>query len=361
MMRKEWKFDEDKFESLKHMMDIISPSMEENKMASYLHALWGNRNVQVKLDVMGNLHAVLNKDANIQVGLVAHMDTVAVQVSQILPNGAVRFRSIGIRPHVLLGQKVKILSKNDVVEGVVGFDPISQYGQPKGLVEEDLWIDIGADDYEDAVSKIEIGDLGVFEPTFSCLNGKYLCGTGLDNRVGVFILTECLHWFLDNVPTSVCLHVIGTTQEEIGLRGASIIASSQPLDACFVIDVDYATDTLFSHENVMGCLCLGKGLGIHIKSDNNSVLRDMVCDIADRRGILYQKSLGRFLYGGTDATAIQLQNGGIATMNISVPCRYMHSPVEVCHKSDVEAVINLLIEAVDGINDKKLNDFIPQY
>lgn len=353
-----WHFENEDFKQLSELTDIVSPSMDERDMASFLRRKWSDTATYVKSDIMGNVYAAMNEDREIHIGLIAHMDTVAIQITKVLNNGLLQFRSIGLRPHLLLGQSMHILTEKGIIKGVIGFDPTSQYGQPKGLVEDDLWLDIGACNYEDASSMVDVGDLAVLSPRISEMTGDIICGSGLDDRIGLFILNKCMSLFKEHSP-SVCLHLIGSTQEEVGMRGAAVIASHCRLDACFVIDVDYATDTLTPHENQMGALHLGKGAGIHIKSDNNRVLRKIVCDVADEHDIPYQKSLGRFIYGGTDASAVQLQCGGVATININIPCRYIHSPVELCHKKDIESAVNIIMYSIQEIADKKINNFIP--
>ncbi len=350
--KKVWAFDCLAYNRLNSLMQIISPSMNEEAMACYLRELWQDKSIKLESDVLGNLYAVVNKSGHIHIGIVAHMDTVAVQVTNILHNGLLQFRSIGLNHHVLLGQQMMVLTEKGTINASIGFDPTSQFGQPKGLTIDDIWLDIGATSAQEAHSMVEIGDLAVLKPSWDVLKEKFIAGTGIDDRIGLFVLTECLHMFVKNPIPSVCLHIIASTQEEVGLRGASIIASKYPLDACFVVDVDYATDTLTPHENQMGTLHLGKGVGLHVKADNNPTLRKLACRIASEHEISIQKSVGRFVYGGTDATSLQLQCGGIATMNINIPCRYMHSPIEMCHKDDVESAIQLLWEIIREIGDK---------
>lgn len=358
-MKKDWMFDAMAYERFVELMLIISPSMEENAMARFLSQRWKAYDMEVFTDVMGNIHAIANKQGTIHIGLIAHMDTVAIQITKVCGNGLIQFRSIGLRPHTLLGQPVKILSSVGFIDGVIGFDPTSQFGQPKGLVEDDLWLDIGAIDYNDAISKVSVGDLAVLVPRCIPLGEDCISGTGIDDRIGLFVITECMGLIVDSYP-NVCLHLIGTTQEEIGLRGSAVIAAQYSLDACFVIDVDYATDIFTSHENQMGALHLGKGVGLHVKSDNNPVLRTLACNVAEEIEISYQKSVGRFIYGGTDATSIQLQSKGIATLNLNIPCRYMHSPIEICNKHDVENAICLLAGCIERISITGQHSFIPE-
>lgn len=358
-MKQQWTFNNDALVRLGELINIISPSMEERTMSSFLYHHWRDLGADVRTDVMGNIHATLGSGNTLNLGVVAHMDSVAVQVTKILPNGLLQMRHIGIKPHTLLGQPMKVLTRNGVIEGVIGFDPTSQYGQPKGLVDEDLWMDIGASSYEQACKMVELGDLAVFSPRLVEIGQDNLCGTAIDDRIGIFIMNECLKWFATH-DTPINIHFMGTVQEEVGLRGAAVLAANTPLDACFILDVDYATDTLTPHENQMGALYLGKGVGLHRKSDNNPVLREICREVAEKEGIPYQLSLGRFIYGGTDGTSLQIQQKGIAVANLNIPCRYMHSPVEICNKLDIESTLQLLISTIHELAERKICSFIPE-
>lgn len=359
-MNKQWVFDNEAKTRLNVLMGIISPSMKEVLMANNLREQWKDTGMDVQTDVLGNIYASLNtnQEDRLNLGIVAHMDTVAVQITNILPNGMLQFRSIGLQPHTLLGQSMKVLTSKGLIEGVIGFDPTSQYGQPKGLVLDDLWMDIGASNFEQACGMVEVGNLAALSPRLSNMGDNYLSGTAIDNRVGLFILNECLRWFTTHIPL-INLYFIGTVQEEVGLRGANTAIAKLPLDACIILDVDYATDTPASHENQMGPLHLGKGVGLHAKADNNPVLRRIAKEVAAKQQIPYQMSLGRFTYGGTDASPLQIQNGGIATLNVNIPCRYMHSPIEMCHKKDVESAIRLILELVEELGVRQQKTFLP--
>ncbi len=353
-----WTFDKSAIERFNLFMPIVSPSMDEINMTAFLKALCDDYDVLTDIDVMGNLYATQKGEKDIDVAICAHMDTVAVQITKILPNGMLLFRRIGVTPHVLLGQKLIIKTSKGLVYGVVGFDPTSQYGQPKGLVEEDLWIDICVNSQKEAEEIVCIGDLAVINSDLTVINNDFLCGSSLDDRIGIFVMQECMRWYKDkNAPVNI--HFVATVQEEVGLRGSRIIAARNKYDVCIVLDVDYATDTLVPHENQMGTLKLGDGAGLQIKADNNPVLRKLAIEYAEKQDVKYQISLGRFLYGGTDASSVQLAGEGVATLNVSIPCRYMHSSIEICHKKDVEAVVNLLIGIVEQIGRRSSNTFIP--
>ncbi len=353
-----WDFDEAAFRDLEVLMKITSPSMNEVDMAANLRQLWAGYGLKVETDMMGNIHACVKGTRDVDVAVCAHMDTTAVQITKILPNGMLQFRRIGIIPHVLLGQRLVIKTEHGLVEGVVGFDPTSQYGQPKGLVEEDLWIDICVGSQQEAESMVSVGDLGVLEGALTTLNKDYLCGAGVDNRIGLFVLNECVKSFAGK-ECPVNLHFVATAQEEVGLRGAAVAASAGKFNVCIVLDVDYATDTLTPHENQMGSLKLGGGAGLQVKADNNPVLRRLANEAAQQKNIKCQTSVGRFLYGGTDSAPVQISGSGVATLNVSVPCRYMHSAVELCHKSDVESVVDLVHALIERIGVHQSCTFIP--
>lgn len=243
---------------------------------------------------------------------------------------------------MLLGQPVVVINEyGDCLDGVVGFDATSQFGQPKGLVFEDLWIDV-IDGNEE--NKVSVGDLVVLAPRCH-ITDRCISGTALDDRAGLFAITEVLERYCgDGKDWSVNLICVATVQEEVGLRGSSLFEFNRRPDAVLVLDVDYATDIPTPHEDQMGRLYLHCGPGVHRKADNNSELRRFIINVAKKKGIPYQISLGRFVYGGTDSTQLQIARGvtGNRVCNITIPCRYMHSPIETVSKQDLSNTIELL-------------------
>jgi len=353
-----WKFDTAAESRLKNMLTIVAPTSYEIMMGDFLRNIWTEQGFAVSSDVLGNVYTTLSGVAPIHIGLVAHIDTVAIQITQVLSNGMLLFRSLGLMPQVLIGQMVNILSERGLVTGVIGFDPLTQYGTSKDFTNEDLWIDIGMSSADESLLQVSIGDFAVLQSQYLRLGDNCISCSGIDDRIGLFIVCECMNWFASK-GAPVYLHAIGSVQEEIGLRGISVVSGNQHLDACFVLDVDFATDTTTSHENQLGELHLGKGIGMHRKADNNIVLQKIVRDVAEEKELPFQISLGRRIYGGTDTSVLQLQKKGIATININIPCRYMHSAVEICDIRDVEVAVNLLIETIDHIGISNKNSFIP--
>lgn len=357
-MIEKWNFDEVAKKNFTALLNLYSPTSMEVETASLLREEWNQLNLDVSTDVMGNVCGKINKGSNFTLALVSHMDVVAVQITKIMNNGLLLFRRLGTQLYSLIGKRILIRSSNRTIEGVIGFEPLNRNVPENGLVDDDLWIDIGVSSQSEAADLVDIGDLGVYLPHFEKIGPNKICAAGLDDRVGVFIEMEVIKWCVKHeINISVC--AIGTVQEEIGLRGAGIVGQNHKIDACIVLDVDFATDTLSSRDKMLGELHLGKGVGFNRKADNNPVLQSLVINVANELNIPYQVTLGRNIYGGTDAGVLQLQKGGIATTNINIPCRYMHSSNEMCDKRDIESAVNLLIGLISKLESMDEKNFIP--
>ena len=335
---------------LTSLLNIISPSMQEEDMISYLKADWQSvmPGGKVKIDEIGNLEFSIIRGNDLPtVAIVAHADTICLQLTQQIGKGRYRFRSIGCNPHMLLGQKVVIVNEcGEKFGGLIGFDATSQFGQPKGLVFEDLWIDIIDQSNSDAISP---GDLVVLSPQNS-IEGDYITAAGLDDRLGLFVVGEVLRRYAqNNAPAN--LICVATAQEEVGLRGSQAFEFTYKPDGVVVVDVDYATDIPTPHEDQMGRLYLGQGPGVLRKADNSPVFRGFIKRVASECKVPLQVSMGRFLYGGTDCSSLQVTRNakGLRAANITLPIRYMHSPVETASLSDVAHAINLTANVVSAI------------
>lgn len=342
------KLDKDKLNALHVLLEIVSPSMQEDEMLDFLQRQWNEicPSGHVRRDVMGNMEfSIILNDSYPTLALVAHADTVCIQITSCIGNGKYRFRSVGLSPHTLLGQHVIVVTEQGKrFNGVIGFDATSQFGQPKGLVFEDLWIDVPGQD----CLEIAPGDLAVISPRVSVADDT-ITAPGLDDKVGLFIISEVLRYYATNLSeTSLNLICVATVQEEVGLRGSGMFKFSSHPDAVIVLDVDYATDIPSPHEDQMGRLWLHHGPGVQRKADNNPGIRQIIKDAAKRIERPLQMSLGRFLYGGTDGTQLQMtrEDNGCAIANLTIPCRYMHSPAETVSQLDVVAATDILCALV---------------
>jgi endoglucanase len=355
---KNWNYNNESEQWLKSLLNICSPSSMEIQTADFIRREWTKLGLAVKTDVMGNVYGRLNPDRDFTIALVAHTDVVAVQISKALDNGLLLFRNIGAPPCSLAGQRVTVFSGDKETVGVIGYDALMPNYTEKALTEDDLWIDIGASSKTEALKQVSIGDFAVFHANFSMLGTDRICSAGLDDRIGVFILNEAMKQLAgQQLNLSVC--AVGSVQEEIGLRGAAVIGSNQKIDACIIVDVDFATDIPNGKGRMTGELALGNGVGVCKKANNNPVLQSLIIDVAKKTDIPFQINLGRNIKGGTDAEVLQTQLSGIATANISIPCRYMHSASEVCDIKDVESAVNLIINVIREIDGSGKRSFIP--
>lgn len=328
---------------LASLINIISPSMQEQEMISYVKDKWQSLipEGQVTIDAIGNFEFVIHRNNSYPtLALTAHADTICIQITQKIGIGKYRFRSIGCSPQMLLGQNVIIINEaGEKFNGVVGFDATSQFGQPKGLVFEDLWIDVPA---SKQCLSIDIGDLVVLKPNY-IIEGDFITSTTLDDRFGLFVIGEVLKWYSQsNYPVNITC--VATAQEEVGLRGSLGFNFTHRPDAVIVLDVDYATDIPISHEDQMGILHIGQGPGVLRKADNSYTLRNFIKTVASAKGIPLQTSLGRFVYGGTDCSSFQTTRDviGLPTANITLPVRYIHSPIETASLTDIVHTIELI-------------------
>ena len=298
---------------------------------------------EVHIDAMGNVIAVKKGKAPKRAMVAAHMDEIGFMVTHIDDEGFIRFDTLGgFDPKTLTSQRVIVHGKKDLI-GIMGAKPIhimkpeerkrvvpiSDYfvdlGLPKAEVEK--YVSVG-----DAITRerelIEIGD---------CVNGK-----SLDNRVSVFILIEALRELQEQeVPYDICAAF--TVQEEVGLRGATVAATGFNPDFGFGMDVTIAFDTPSAQPHEM-ITRLGKCTAIKIKDGGTICDFRMVAylkKIANENNIPWQPEV--LTGGSTDTASLQRAGkGGSIAGAISIPLRNMHQTIEMAHKSDIRATIDLL-------------------
>jgi endoglucanase len=299
---------------------------------------------EVEVDNMGNLIA-RKGDGEKKVMLSAHMDEIGLIVKHIDKEGFIRFASLGgIFDQTLLNQRVIIHSKKGRVTGVIGSKPphlMDEEERKKPVKAKDMFIDIGAADNKDAEKiGVSVGDYITLERSFKKLGKKLVTGKAFDDRIGCYALLEVMR----RVDTDWLVYAVGTTQEEVGLKGARTAAYKITPDYAIVLEVtttgDYPGVREEESANKIGkgpALTLvdagGRGLITHPK------VRDLLITTAEDNKIPYQLEVGEG--GTTDASVIHLTKEGIPSGVISVPTRYIHSPVEVASVKDIENMIKL--------------------
>ncbi len=332
-------------EFLKSLVLAASPSGFERDVAGLYRDYAQPHAHRITTDVLGNVTAIINPDAEMRFMYAGHMDEIGFIVHYIDQNGFLFFNAIGGTDATTeVGQRVWVHG-HDRVEGVVGRKAIqtftaSDMSQAPSL--KDLWIDIGATSKEDAEAVVKIGSAVTPQAGFAHLRGNQVVGRAFDNKAGLFIGAELLRCLSEEggVHPDVGIYILGTVQEEIGSIGAKTATFNLAPHTGLAVDMGVATDYPKAMPQDQGQLILGKGPGIAQGPNTNPVVLNLLQSAADEAGIPYQLQA----VGGTtptDARVLQSNRGGAATGLLSVPLRYMHTPSEVMCLDDVQATIDL--------------------
>ena len=297
----------------------------------------------VRTDAYGNAIAVHEGDPDApEVVLTGHADEIGFIVRSIDENGFVRPGRIGgSDPSVSRGQHVTIHAADGPVEGVVGQTAIHlREEDDDGPDVSDLWIDVGVESEEEASERLEIGDPITFSSTVSWLSETRLAARGIDNRVGTWAAAEGFREAVE-AGTEATVYAVSTVQEEVGVKGAQMVVFDLEPDAVVVVDVGHAVDYPSAPSDKTSGMELGGGPALGRGSTNHPVLFEALRSVADDRKIDVQlEALG--VGTGTDADGFFTAAGGIPSQVVSVPNRYMHTPVEVIDTDDIEFVATLL-------------------
>ncbi|MBB5174270.1 M42 family metallopeptidase [Texcoconibacillus texcoconensis] len=311
-------------------------------------------------DHLGSITGKVGNGAS-KVLLAGHLDEVGFIVSQITEKGFLKIKPLGgWWPHVMLAQRVKVLTDSGDLTGVIGAKPphlLETDERKKVLDIDDMFIDIGATSREEAKSYgVNVGNpvatICPFEPL---PNEKMLLARTWDNRAGCYVALKVLER-LKSAQLPNTLYAGATVQEEVGLRGAQTLAETILPDIAFATDVGVATDTPGINKGKAGDIQLGKGpiLGFLDRSMiPHRKLRDFVVNTAEQKDIPYQIEL--MTGGATDGGRLHLAGSGVPTMVVSVPSRYIHSHVSVIHEDDIENAVELLCAVIQSLDEETVN------
>ncbi len=343
-------------EFLKKLINTPSPSGFEQKVQSLVKDYMKKYADEVRTDLTGNVIGVYNLGGKPKIMLTGHCDEIGLMVINISNEGYIYFSNIGgIDTTILPGLEVKIHSRKGEVKGVIGKKPIhllDSEERKKEVKISDLWIDIGAKNKTDAQKYVSVGDCITFSKNFTELKNGIISANGFDDKIGVYVVSECLKKLHKS---KICAEVyfVSTVQEELGLRGARTSAFSIEPQIGIAVDVDFATDFPTVDKKVVGEVKLGKGPTLHRGANINPIVGELLVKTAETKKIPYQFT-GSPRSTGTDANAIQISKSGVATANIGIPNRYMHTPVECISLNDVENAVKLLVEFIKKV-DSKIN------
>jgi len=328
---------------LEKLSNLTGVAGYEHKIRKYIKDNIEKYVDSVEVDPMGNLLCYKKgKSRKNKVLIAAHMDEVGFIITQIGKEGFISFTtSGGIDPRVLPAKRVVI--GNNEIPGVIHWKPphLTKKKDSSIPVISNLIIDIGADSDKEAEKKVSIGDFATFDSKFSILDKNIMKGKAFDDRIGCSLLMDFLK---EKSKFSFDIIAAFTVQEEIGLRGAAVLGEKTNPDICLVVEGTAAADfPRKEDEDISIFPTLGKGPVITITDKSIIVDRrliDAIVSSAKRNKIKYQFKQPNI--GGTDAGRIHKSRTGIPSAIISVPARYIHSPISISYLSDYKESFKLI-------------------
>ncbi|HEV2821032.1 MAG TPA: M20/M25/M40 family metallo-hydrolase [Solirubrobacteraceae bacterium] len=332
-------------EVLQRLLTAAGPSGHEGAPAAAWREAAGAF-AAVEGDLMGSSTArVVGTAGGPTLAVIGHIDEIGLIVTHVDDKGFLVFAGIGgWDPQILVGQRVQVLGAGGPVPGVIGKKPIHllRDEERKKVVElRDLHIDIGASSADEAREAVRVGDVAVLAGDPVELHGGRLASRALDNRLGAFIALEATRLVAQSGGAPGDVVAVAGVQEEITMAGAGTTAYRLQPDAAIVVDVTHASDAPGIDVREVGEHPLGSGAVIARGATLHPAVSGLLLDAARDEGIAHtvEATTGRT---GTDADAVHLNRGGIPTGMVSIPLRYMHSPVEVVQLSDIEACAALV-------------------
>ena len=305
-------------------------------------------------DTYGTTVGVINPDAPYKVVIEAHADEIAWFVNYITKEGYIYVRKNGGSDTMIAPSKrVNIHTDKGIVKGIFGWPAIHvrEPEQDKAPTLKTIFIDLGCSSKEEVEAKVvHVGSVITFDDEFMILNERYYCGRAIDNRIGGFMIAEVARLLKENNnKLPFALYIVNAVQEEIGLRGAEMIAHNIKPDVAIITDVCHDTQSPMYNKIVSGDLTCGKGPVLtYGPAVQNNLLR-MIIDTANNKEIAFQRASASRATG-TDTDAFAYSHSGVAAALISLPLKYMHTTVETVSKEDVEQVIKLMYEFLLQLN-----------
>lgn len=341
-------------------IETPSPSGYEQRIQSLVARYLDGYAESSRIDVHGNYIATAGDTNGPRLMLAGHCDQIGMLVSHIDDEGFVYAQTIGgWDPQQLIGQSMTIWTDNGPLPAAISRKPIHLLTtEERGRVVrlDELWLDIGAVNGEDAREKIRIGDPITLDLRMRPLLGSLVSGPGMDNKSGMWTVVEALKRAVAS-PLRCHLHSVSTVQEEIGLRGAKTASGSIDPQVAIAVDVTHASDCPTISKQNQGDLRVGGGPVIFRGPNINPVVADRLILLAEENDLPYQlAAIGRAT--PNDANVLQLHGGGVATGLVAIPNRYMHSAVEVISTEDLDVAAELLSKFAQSLSAS--DDFTPR-
>ena len=306
------------------------------------------------LDHYGTVYGVVNPEAKFKVVIEAHADEISWFVNYISDQGFIYVIRNGGSDHAIApSMRVDIHTNNGKIKGVFGWPAIhTRKGKDENLspTMENIFIDVGAKDKKEVLEMgIHVGCVITFDDQLMAINKNYYAGRALDNRIGGFCIAQVLRMVKtkkNKLPFG--LYVVNSVQEEIGLRGAEMIANTIKPNVAIITDVTHDSGTPMVNSKLEGDIKCGEGPVLTYAPAVHNHLLKMIIEVAEKNKIPFQRSAAS-RSTGTDTDAFAYSNGGIPSALISLPLRYMHTTVEMAHKDDIRNVIELMYQSLLNI------------
>jgi putative aminopeptidase FrvX len=321
------------WEGQKVWLDYLKPYIDEHFVDNY-----------------GTAVGVINPKADYKVVIEAHADEISWYVNYITKDGLIYvIRNGGSDHQIAPSKRVNIHTDKGIVKAVFGWPAIHTRSGEKEEAPtlKNIFLDCGCTSQEEVEKLgIHVGCVITYEDEFMVLNDRYYVGRALDNRAGGFMIAEVARLLKENkVKLPFGLYIVNSVQEEIGLRGAEMIAHRIKPNVAIVTDVTHDTQTPMISKITQGDLACGKGPVVSYAPAVQSNLNKLLIKAAEENNIPFQRQASS-RSTGTDTDAFAYSNDGVVSALISLPLRYMHTTVEMVHKEDVDNVIRLIYEAL---------------
>lgn len=321
------------WEGQKVWLDYLKPYIDEHFVDNY-----------------GTAVGVINPKADYKVVIEAHADEISWYVNYITKDGLIYvIRNGGSDHQIAPSKRVNIHTDKGLVKAVFGWPAIHTRSGEKEEAPtlKNIFLDCGCTSQEEVEKLgIHVGCVITYEDEFMILNDRYYVGRALDNRAGGFMIAEVARLLKENkVKLPFGLYIVNSVQEEIGLRGAEMIAHRIKPNVAIVTDVTHDTQTPMISKITQGDLACGKGPVVSYAPAVQSNLNKLLIKAAEENKIPFQRQASS-RSTGTDTDAFAYSNDGVVSALISLPLRYMHTTVEMVHKEDVDNVIRLIYEAL---------------
>lgn len=347
------------FAFLRRMLDAPGPSGYETAPARIWRDEASTFADDVTHDVVGNSYARLRRDGGPVVVIEGHIDEIGLLITHIDEQGFLWFDHIGGWDNqVLVGQRMRITGNEGDVVGVIGRKAKHLLGkeeQDRAAETRDLWIDIGANDRQDALRRVSVGDPAVIDAGFVKLTDDLCVSRSMDNRVGAFVALEAARLLADDRPAADIV-ALAATQEEISFAGALTSTFRLTPTVAIAIDVTHSTDYPGADKKRDDEIKIGGGPVLTRGASINPVVFKGLSEAGKRLGLPCPVQ-GAARNSGTDADAMIRSGAGTATGLVSIPNRYMHSPNEVVSLTDLENAARLIAEFVRTVTSD--SDFRP--